>query len=270
MAGIDDRWLDRANASDLELLARALEDGRLVPPFTAVQVQQIGLHRDASTFLLGVSNLQEGQSPTGMGWILRRLAKERRDAERRWSDVAQLVWSGPTEGHEPTRDTRLVLTELFAKAEHHVVVSSFVIYDGRSLFASLAQRCKDRPELQVDFYVNIKSTTGDGEDADLDAFLDDFSRKQWPSGVRLPSIYYDPETLKQGKKQTSLHAKCVVVDERWAFVTSANFTDAAQERNIEAGVLLNHPGVASALAGRFRALRDAGRVKELLARPSRR
>jgi phosphatidylserine/phosphatidylglycerophosphate/cardiolipin synthase-like enzyme len=67
----------------------------------------------------------------------------------------------------------------------------------------------------------------------------------------------------------SLHAKCVVVDERWAFVTSANFTEAAQERNIEAGVLLDHPKLAEALAARFRALREGGRLHRMtaIARP---
>ena len=49
----------------------------------------------------------------------------------------------------------------------------------------------------------------------------------------------------------------------WAFVTSANFTEAAQERNIEAGVLLDHAKLAGALAARFRALRDAGRMRRM-------
>jgi phosphatidylserine/phosphatidylglycerophosphate/cardiolipin synthase-like enzyme len=74
----------------------------------------------------------------------------------------------------------------------------------------------------------------------------------------LPAIYYDPEGRKLGSKRTKLHAKCVVVDRRWAFVTSANFTEAAQERNIEAGVLLDQPRLAASLVERFAALRDAG------------
>jgi phosphatidylserine/phosphatidylglycerophosphate/cardiolipin synthase-like enzyme len=63
-----------------------------------------------------------------------------------------------------------------------------------------------------------------------------------------------------------LHAKCVVVDERWAFVTSANFTEAAQERNIEAGVLLDHPKLAEALVARFQALREGGWLQRMGAR----
>lgn len=34
-----------------------------------------------------------------------------------------------------------------------------------------------------------------------------------------------------------MHAKCVVADEKFAFISSANLTGAAMERNMELGVL---------------------------------
>ena len=49
------------------------------------------------------------------------------------------------------------------------------------------------------------------------------------------------------------HAKCVVADGRTVFVSSANFTEAAQDRNIELGLLIH----SSALAGRITAHFDA-------------
>jgi phosphatidylserine/phosphatidylglycerophosphate/cardiolipin synthase-like enzyme len=49
----------------------------------------------------------------------------------------------------------------------------------------------------------------------------------------------------------SLHAKCVVVDGRWVFVTSANFTDRGQTRNIEVGVLLDDERLAAVLEAQF-------------------
>ena len=51
-----------------------------------------------------------------------------------------------------------------------------------------------------------------------------------------------------------MHAKTVVVDRKVAFVTSANFTGAAQGRNIEAGVLLRQPSLAARLHGYFEGL----------------
>lgn len=255
---VDERWLDEANASDLEALARALDDGRLTPPYSPTQVQQAGLRAAASTLLASLEAQEGGTTPASLSWMLKRLARERRQAEGKLSRVAQLVWSGPSEGHEPTRDTRLVLAELFAKAERHVVLSTYVIYEGRKVFEPLAARMKERPDLRVEFFVNLPSQTGDDadEEDDVARFVAAFLGQQWPEGTRPPELYYDPATRKLGQKRVTLHAKCVVVDERWAFVTSANFTVAAQARNIEAGVLLEHPPLAASLAGRFRDLRE--------------
>jgi phosphatidylserine/phosphatidylglycerophosphate/cardiolipin synthase-like enzyme len=60
-----------------------------------------------------------------------------------------------------------------------------------------------------------------------------------------------------------LHAKCIVVDRRIAFVTSANFTEAAQTRNIEIGALIRCERLAARLIGHFETLVDAGLLKGL-------
>jgi phosphatidylserine/phosphatidylglycerophosphate/cardiolipin synthase-like enzyme len=44
-----------------------------------------------------------------------------------------------------------------------------------------------------------------------------------------------------------MHAKSVVVDRRWWFVTSANFTRRGHERNIGVGTLIEDPALFSAL-----------------------
>jgi phosphatidylserine/phosphatidylglycerophosphate/cardiolipin synthase-like enzyme len=50
---------------------------------------------------------------------------------------------------------------------------------------------------------------------------------------------------------------------RRAFVTSANLTEAAQGRNIEAGVLLDDAVFARALRTQFESLIDRGYVRRL-------
>jgi heterodisulfide reductase subunit A len=52
----------------------------------------------------------------------------------------------------------------------------------------------------------------------------------------------------------------VVVDKEQAFISSANFTEAAQRRNIEVGVLLRFPALARRLAEHFDALASSGLV----------
>ena len=57
---------------------------------------------------------------------------------------------------------------------------------------------------------------------------------------------------------SSLHAKCIVVDDHWALITSANFTDRGHDRNIEVGVLVDDPSFGRSLAGQWLAALAAG------------
>jgi phosphatidylserine/phosphatidylglycerophosphate/cardiolipin synthase-like enzyme len=94
-------------------------------------------------------------------------------------------------------------------------------------------------------------------------FTHRFRTRDWP-GKPLPELYYDPRSLERGAiKRSSLHAKCVVVDRRVAFVTSANFTEVAQTRNIEVGALIHMARFPARLAEHFEALADAGLLKAI-------
>lgn len=256
-----DDWLVEATPADLVSLAEGVGSGRIALPAAVGALQLAGFDVRAAAFLQGLGATE----PSVVAWLLRRLAEERRRAEHRYANVARLVWSGASEGAAGFRDTRAVLESLFGRAERHVLVSTFVIYNGRAVFSPLFQRIASRPDIEVEIYVNLASKTGtdESEREDVSGYLEVFARDHWPDGMPLPALYYDPESRRLGASRTSLHAKCVVVDERWAFVTSANFTEAAQERNIEAGVLLDHPRLAASLVGRFRALRDAGRLRRM-------
>jgi len=59
-------------------------------------------------------------------------------------------------------------------------------------------------------------------------------------------------------KPGSLHAKCIVVDAEHVFVSSANFTEAAQERNIEVGLLIQSRALGERVRRFFDALVDSG------------
>ena len=58
-----------------------------------------------------------------------------------------------------------------------------------------------------------------------------------------------------------LHAKCIVVDDTFALITSANLTEAAQRRNIEAGILLTNQVFAMQLRAQFEGLVEAGELR---------
>jgi phosphatidylserine/phosphatidylglycerophosphate/cardiolipin synthase-like enzyme len=74
-------------------------------------------------------------------------------------------------------------------------------------------------------------------------------------------MFYDPRSLEmEYERRASLHAKCIVVDNEQAFVTSANFTTAAQQKNIEVGVLIRSKSFAAMLSTHFQTLAAAGLV----------
>lgn len=59
------------------------------------------------------------------------------------------------------------------------------------------------------------------------------------------------------------HSKVVIVDSRVAFITSANLSEAAHERNLETGVIIRDPEFASGLRQRFSALYAEGHLYAL-------
>lgn len=174
--------------------------------------------------------------------------------------MLDLVISGPAAPAAPTRDTSVVVRELFNGAERSVLAVGYAVYQGHRVFEALARRMEAVPDLSVRLCLDIRRPAGDTSDAAGVArrFVAQFRERDWP-GDRLPAIYYDPRSISLDRDQrASLHAKCIVVDERIAFVSSANFTEAAQERNIEVGVVIQSSEVAARLARHFLALMQSG------------
>jgi phosphatidylserine/phosphatidylglycerophosphate/cardiolipin synthase-like enzyme len=60
-----------------------------------------------------------------------------------------------------------------------------------------------------------------------------------------------------------MHAKCIVIDRKTVFVSSANFTEAAQERNLEVGLLIRSPTLAERVRTHFESLITAGLLQPI-------
>ena len=124
----------------------------------------------------------------------------------------------------------------------------------------MAERMDQLPNLKVIWFLNIQRRHGDRTKNSeiLREFTNRFKTKEWP-GNRLPEVYYDPRSLEMDSvKRSSMHAKCIVVDNRIVFVSSANFTEAAQERNLEVGLLIHSTIVAEKLTRHFDTLLSEG------------
>jgi len=206
---------------------------------------------------------REGLSGKALALLLSTLAqdRQRREAE---TPRADLVWTGPDLPGDHSRDTRIVVHELFRKARTSVLVSTFALYDGKALFEPLHETWERHPEMRVRLFVDIhRGDNGYSSDQILARFRQDFRAFHWP-WERVPEVFYDPRSLAPNPSDRAcLHAKCVVVDDREVFLTSANLTEAAQQRNIEAGVVVTSPVLALKLRGQFQALVAEKRLSRL-------
>lgn len=252
-------------AADLRTLADALRMGRLSAPFSALGIQRYCPNGDTTTIAETLQKLSDtGATPGSIAMMLAILA-DGKTPNRATDDVVDLVWTGPEAPEAPSRDTGVVVRELFTAAREHVLVAGYAVYKGKEVFRALAERMEARPELKVEMFLDIQRGRGDTTIAEdlVRRFADRFKTKEWP-GQRMPDIYYDPRALEMDRtKKAALHAKCVVVDHSVAFVSSANFTEAAQNRNIEVGALIKSPSYAARLVHHFQALAAAGLLNSL-------
>jgi phosphatidylserine/phosphatidylglycerophosphate/cardiolipin synthase-like enzyme len=145
----------------------------------------------------------------------------------------------------------VVVQQLFRDAKQSVLVVGYSVYQGTHVFGTLAEEMTRKPSLDVIMCLNVGR---DGQDSRSEyeirhRYITQFKKKQWPDGFPLPKLYFDPRAIDADpSKRASLHAKCIVVDKRYAFVSSANFTERGQKRNIEIGVRIDSSHIAEGIS----------------------
>jgi phosphatidylserine/phosphatidylglycerophosphate/cardiolipin synthase-like enzyme len=148
-----------------------------------------------------------------------------------------------------------------------VLVVGYAVYQGRVVFEALANRMLENPKLTVRMFLDIKRDAADTSASSelIHRFTHRFRTEQWPQERPIPRVYYYPAALDlASKKKASLHAKCIVVDLQDVFVSSANFTEAAQYRNIEMGLLVRSASLANRVTGHFETLLENGLLAEAI------
>ena len=242
-------------------LINALESGLLNPfPNVTSLSSVLGNREDAEDVVAALLELGRlGISgPAAAAW-LRTIA--RAAARTRKPD---LVWSGPEVPGLHARDTRSVYEELLGSAEHSILASTYAFFDGPRAFEVLARRMETTPALRVTLLLNIQRKKGDTTASEqlVRKFANHFWKTDWPGSSR-PNVYFDPRALDQDGPGGVLHAKAVVADDEAVFITSANLTEAALDRNIELGVLIRDRAFALTIAGYFRSLVDRSLLEPL-------
>lgn len=237
-----------------ERLAANLDAGLVAPPYSLESLTAALGGGDGDTdVLVALEELERlGVSGRGAAAWLHSL-----DAASRRRPSVDVVWSGPEVRGIYARDTQQVYEELLSSAERSVWVSTYVFYDGPRAFATLAERLDQKPGVEATLLLNIQRKWGDTTEAGtiVRRFAERFWTHDWP-GTRRPRVYYDPRALELDGPASVLHAKAVVIDDEQLFVTSANLTEAALDRNIELGLLVRDPSLATTVSVQFQVLID--------------
>ncbi len=167
------------------------------------------------------------------------------------------VWSGPEVPGLHARDTRRVYEEVIGAASRSIWASTYAFFDGERAFKVLAEKMDALPGLDVTQLLNIHRGRGVTTAADhlVRGFADSFWKEEWP-GTSRPAVFYDPRSVATEGPRGVLHAKGVVADDEVVFITSANFTEAALDRNIEMGLLHRDRHLALTMVRHFQTLID--------------
>lgn len=253
--------LIKLSNADLRALVAGLRSRRVSAPYSELQLSRVlpgSLTRTVSTGLAELDSLAFTEDQIVA--VLELLERDRK-AGRSIEPQIDLVTSGSEAEGITNRDTSVVVRELFAHAETSVLVVGYAIYQGQRVFEALARRMGEIPVLDVKMFLNIPRPDKDNTSSQIlvSRFAQRFKETQWPANCRLPEVYYDPRSVAENEPvRSSLHAKCVVVDSEDVFVSSANFTEAGQQRNIEVGLSIRSEWLAMSLTRHFMMLHEHG------------
>lgn len=252
------RHFRRLTSTSLRELASALREVPMAAALSAHAMRQIVGGALLQESLQAVADLRDD------GWTtmqIATLAELLADAKAQIESPEQLfdlVLSGPDVPGIPTRDTAAVMHSLIEDCQREVILVGYAVHNGRRLFEGLARKMEEDLDLKVWFCLHVGRRYGDTSLASeiVRRFAEEFVTKHWP-WPRRPDVFFDPRALEQDELgRTSLHAKCIIVDRRRALVTSANFTEAAHRRNVEAGLVVNYVPFVERITAYFEGLRE--------------
>jgi len=169
----------------------------------------------------------------------------------RWNDVnrekVELVWTGASTPLVSTRKTEQVLLETIEAAENDLFIVSYVAYDVDSIVRALRRAVGRGVKVEI----LMESTSDYGGRISMDSIA--LFKRELPEAI----LYWWSES------GASVHAKCAVSDGKVAFVTSANLTGAAMEKNMELGIKIEGGDIPRRLHDHLEALVTTRKIERV-------
>ncbi len=139
----------------------------------------------------------------------------------------ELVWTGPSSQLIATRKTEQALLEVIAASSGRLFMTSFVAYDVASIMKALTGAIGRGVKISM----LLEASDKHGGGVSIDAIG---KMKVTLPAAQIYSWAGKDSAFIGGK----VHAKVAVADETICFISSANLTGHAMEKNMEAGVLI--------------------------------
>ncbi|KXJ47706.1 DISARM system phospholipase D-like protein DrmC [Marinobacter sp. Hex_13] len=156
---------------------------------------------------------------------------------------SELVWTGPTTPFVSARRTEQALLQVINSAEQSLFITSFVAYEVTSIVNGLNSA--------IDRGVSISMLLELSQEHGGNISFDTISKMR---GLVPTAKLYAWSEKADCFENGSVHAKVAVADGRSCFITSANLTGYAMERNMEAGLLLTGGAIPVMLEEHLQAL----------------
>ena len=179
-------------------------------------------------------------------FLLDRAAMYAHTAE---TQSVELVWTGPSSQIVPTRKTEQALLQVIRGAKKKLFLTSFVAYQVSSIVDALQEALDDGVEVSI--LLESSDEYGGGVSVDSIGKM----REILPN-ARVLHWAEKNDIFAEGK----VHAKAAVADGHECFLSSANLTGHAMEKNMEAGILIAGGGIPRNLHEHLDALVTMGIV----------
>lgn len=157
----------------------------------------------------------------------------------------ELVWTGPTTPFVSARRTEQALLQVINAAEHSLFITSFVAYDVSTIVKAL----NAASERGVEISMLLELSQDQGGSITFDGIG---KMSMLVPAARLYAWREKADPFSNGR----VHAKVAAADYKMCFITSANLTGHAMEKNMEAGVLISGGMIPKLLEDQLRALID--------------
>lgn len=157
--------------------------------------------------------------------------------------IVELVWTGPSSHLVPTRKTERALVQVIQYAQERLFLTSFVAYKVDEIIEALTDAIKRGVMVSI----LLERSESDGGAVSNDGIS--AMKKTLPEATVWAWDNKSDEFF--GGK---VHAKVAVADEAVCFISSANLTGHAMEKNMEAGVLIEGGAIPEKLHRHLEAL----------------